>query len=97
MKQWATNLAHFLKSRNQTIIYQADSRDFKSELYCGGISAYDYLKCRQGKSFEERRHNLIAVFSKVIVDHQIRPLQISTQKGCSIVKYPDITCRFVRG
>lgn len=77
-------IGELLKSRNQTIIYQADSKDFRSDPYCGCISAIDYLKCRQGKSFEERRYNLITIFGKVAVDHRNRTFQVSTTKGSSI-------------
>jgi hypothetical protein len=77
-------IGELLKSRETTILYQADSRDFRSDPYCGCISAIDYLKCRQGKSFEERRYNLIAIFGKVTIDNENHTLMITTEKNSSI-------------
>ncbi len=77
-------IGELLKGRDETIIYKADSATFRSDPYCGCLSAIDYLKCRQGKTFEERKYNLVSVFGVVTIDHQNQTLQITTQKGSSI-------------
>ena len=35
------------------MVYQVDSRTFGPDPYAGCIAAIDYLKCREGKTFEE--------------------------------------------
>jgi hypothetical protein len=82
-------IGELLKSRENTLVYQVDSRTFRSDPYAGCIAAIDYLKCREGKTFEERRYNLITVWGKLTVDQENETIQISTEHGSSIKSLSD--------
>lgn len=58
------NVGDLLNSRNETILYCVDA-SFRGDPYPGALAAIDYLKSRQGKSFEERYYNLILVWGSV--------------------------------
>ena len=46
------------------------------------MAAIDYLKCREGKTFEDRRNNLVMVWGKAeIVDNE---LVVTSSRDCSI-------------
>ena len=70
-----------LKGRENTIIYMVDAK-FRGDPYPGCLAAIDYLKCREGKTFEERKNNLVMVWGKAsVVDDT---LVIESSKGTSI-------------
>lgn len=77
-------VGELLKSRKKSILYQVDSKTFRSDPYAGCIAAIDYLKCREGKTFEERRYNLIAIWGKLEIDHPNKTIKISTKKKSTI-------------
>ena len=58
------HVGDLLNSRNETIIYCVDAK-FRGDPYPGALAAIDYLKSRQGKSFEERYYNLVLAWGKV--------------------------------
>lgn len=82
-------IGELLRSRNQTIVYQVDSKTFRSDPYAGCIAAIDYLKCREGKTFEERRYNLVTIWGKLIVDDENQTIQITTEHESSIKSLSD--------
>lgn len=51
-------VGELLRSREETIIYKINAR-FRGDPYPGALAAIDYLLCREGKTFEERRYNLV--------------------------------------
>ena len=53
-----SRVSGILPSRPQTAIYQVDAT-FRSDPYPGALSVIDYLKCRTGRTFEERWCNLV--------------------------------------
>lgn len=53
-----------LRSRKETVIYQIDAK-FRGDPYPGCLAAIDYMKCREGKTFEDRKYNLVLLFGKV--------------------------------
>lgn len=57
-------IGELLRSRAQTVIYHANAI-FRGDPYPGALSAIDYLKTRQGKSFEERYYNLVLAWGSV--------------------------------
>lgn len=57
-------LSELLSSRSNTVIYQCDAT-FRGDPYAGTLSAIDYLLCRQGKTYEERKSNLVLCFGSV--------------------------------
>ena len=63
-------VGELLNSREKTLIYCIDA-GFRSDPYPGALAAIDYLKCRTGKTFEDRKHNLVVCFGKVNVDLRI--------------------------
>ena len=74
-------LGNLLKSRKNTVIYMVDAK-FRGDPYPGCLAAIDYLKCREGKTFEERKNNLVMVWGKAsVVDDN---LVIESSKGTSI-------------
>lgn len=77
------SIGELLRSRENTAIYQVNAH-FRGDPYPGALAAIDYLKCREGKTFEDRRNNLILVFGKVEVDHRNRTLSIINENNSSI-------------
>lgn len=53
-------LGELLKSRETTALYQINA-GFRGDPYPGCLAAIDYLSCRQGLTFEDRRSNLVMV------------------------------------
>ncbi|NOY51918.1 MAG: hypothetical protein GXO88_15310 [Chlorobi bacterium] len=74
------HIGELLRSRQETIIYKVDAK-FRGDPYPGALAAIDYLKCREGKSFEERRYNLIMVWGNLTIDNTNRTLSISSTKS----------------
>ncbi len=57
-------IGELLRSRAETIVYMVNMNDtantpFRGDPYPGCLAAIDYILCRQGKTFEEREHNLV--------------------------------------
>lgn len=77
------SIGELLRSREHTAIYQVNAH-FRSDPYPGALAAVDYLKCREGKTFEDRRNNLILVFGKVEIDHENRTINVINEKNSSI-------------
>jgi hypothetical protein len=67
-------VGELLNSRKQTLIYCIDA-GFRGDPYPGALAAIDYLMCRTGKTFEDRKHNLVLCFGKV--DDYSKSLKIS--------------------
>lgn len=77
-------IGELLNSRKETILYQVDSKTFRSDPYSGCIAAIDYLKCREGKTFEERKYNLVTVWGNFTFDKKTKKISVSTKFGSSI-------------
>lgn len=73
-------IGELLRSRNETVIYKVNAA-FRGDPYPGAFAAIDYLVCREGKSFEERRYNLILAWSDVLVDHDSQTISLPGIKG----------------
>ena len=71
------------------MVYQVDSRTFRSDPYAGCIAAIDYLKCREGKTFEERRYNLITIWGKLTIDEENETIIVTTENGSTIKSLSD--------
>ena len=74
------HIGELLRSRQETIIYKVDAK-FRGDPYPGALAAIDYLKCREGKSFEERRYNLIMVWGNLTIDNTNKTLSIASTKS----------------
>lgn len=77
------HVGELLRTRKQTAVYQVNAK-FRGDPYPGALAAIDYIKCREGKTFEDRQYNLVLVFGKVIVDDQKKTIQIVDEKGSTI-------------
>lgn len=76
-------VGELLKSRKYSEIYQINAH-FRGDPYPGALAAIDYLKCREGKTFEDRKNNLIIVFGLLKIDDKNQTLRISNQNNSSI-------------
>jgi len=79
----ADNISELLSSRPKTVVYVCDAA-FRGDPYPGALAAIDYMKCRSGKTFEDRDANLVLCFGKLsdpAVDG--KPLSVESSK-CSV-------------
>lgn len=74
------SIGELLRSRDETIIYKVNAA-FRGDPYPGALAAIDYLICREGKSFEERRYNLILAWSDINVDDTNQTISLPGTKG----------------
>lgn len=62
------SIGELLRSREETIIYKVNA-GFRGDPYPGALAAIDYLLCREGKTFEERRYNLVLAWGNLEVEN----------------------------
>ncbi len=75
LKQYSRNRPELLASREKTIIYQVNA-NFRGDPYPGALSALDYLLCREGKTFEERKYNLVLCWGTVALEKPIKNFEV---------------------
>lgn len=73
-------IGELLRSREETIIYKVDA-SFRGDPYPGALAAIDYLLCREGKSFEERKYNLVMAWGDLTVDNSQQNLILASRKS----------------
>ena len=56
-----------LETRAESVVYMANAK-FRGDPYPGCLAAIDYLTCREGPTYEDRKNNLVLVFGKISVD-----------------------------
>lgn len=78
-------LGELLQNREKTIIYQANAK-FRGDPYPGALAAIDYLTCREGKTFENRKSNLILAFGEIEILEKEKTIKFSkkTNKNSTI-------------
>ena len=76
-------IGDLLRSREETVIYRINA-NFRGDPYPGALAAIDYLLCREGRSFEERRKNLILAWGNVVVDENKKTIKIYNEKQTTI-------------
>jgi hypothetical protein len=74
------SIGELLRSRDETIIYKVNAA-FRGDPYPGALAAIDYLLCREGKSFEERRFNLVLAWSDINIDDANQTIELPGTKG----------------
>jgi hypothetical protein len=73
-------IGELLRSRKETIIYKVDA-GFRGDPYPGALAAIDYLLCREGKSFEERKYNLVMAWGDLTVHAEKASLELVSKKS----------------
>lgn len=73
-------IGELLRSREETVIYQVNA-SFRGDPYPGALAAIDYLKCREGKTFEERKYNLVLCWGDVEIDDENEIINITSDKS----------------
>lgn len=73
-------VGELLPSRNETVIYKVDAK-FRGDPYPGAIAAIDYLLCREGKSFEERKYNLVMCWGSLVINKRLSTFEIKSNKS----------------
>lgn len=74
------SIGELLRSREETIIYKIDAA-FRGDPYPGALAAIDYLLCREGKTFEERKYNLIMAWGNLVVNDDDETLELTSDKS----------------
>ena len=80
-------IGELLRSRKKTIIYCVDA-EFRGDPYPGALAAIDYLKCRKGKTFEDRYYNLVLCWGTIQEDHENKTIAVNSTK-CVIQDFVD--------
>jgi len=73
-------VGELLRRRENTIIYKVDAA-FRGDPYPGALAAIDYLLCREGKTFEERKHNLVMCWGNLRVNEEQKTFTINSNKS----------------
>jgi len=73
-------IGELLRSRRETIIYKIDAK-FRGDPYPGALAAIDYLLCREGKSFEERKYNLVLAWGNIEVNNTKKSIKLTSNKS----------------
>lgn len=76
-------IGELLRERPYTCLYQVDAK-FRGDPYPGCLAAIDYLACRQGLTFEDRRNNLVMVWGNIGVDNDNQTITISNRNDSTI-------------
>ena len=79
-------LGDLLRSRETTCLYQVNA-GFRGDPYPGCLAAIDYLACRQGLTFEDRRKNLVMVWGKITVDNENETIEITNERRSTITDF----------
>lgn len=73
-------IGSLLRGRDETIIYHTDSK-FRGDPFPGALAAIDYMRCREGETFEDRKFNLVLLFGKVEDCEAEGTLKVSGEKS----------------
>lgn len=76
------HIGELLKSRKETLVYKVNA-SFRGDPYPGILAAIDYLKCREGKTFEDRKYNLVLCWGDISVDESNNTMEVVSDK-CSV-------------
>lgn len=76
-----------LPSREKTLVYKVNA-SFRGDPYPGALAALDYIKCRKGKTFEERNYNLVMAWGEFKMDDS-QKISLTGDEGRSIDRFID--------
>ena len=68
-------LGDLIKSRDETIIYKINAK-FRGDPYPGALAAIDYLVCRENKTYEDRKYNLVLLFGDVFINNDLEQIDV---------------------
>lgn len=81
-------LGEFLKSRRTTAIYQVNAK-FRGDPYPGALAAIDYMICREGQTYEDRKQNLVILFGELDYNRHLGRMSIRPSDKCKITSFFD--------
>lgn len=96
LKQYETRsykIGQFLRadSRPETVIMFTNAEYRESgDPYVGELAALDFLKCREGKTYEDRKRNLVLSYAKVTVDEENKTLVLDPSAKASVDDFCDL-------
>ena len=70
------DVGNLLLSRPKTVAYLVNAK-FRGDPYPGALAAIDYMKCRVGRTFEDREYNLVMIWGTADVQDGV--LDVSGQ------------------
>jgi len=73
-------IGELMKNRKETIVFQMDAK-FRGDPYPGALAGIDYLLCREGRTFEERKYNLVMAWCEVETDDINKTIKLKGTKG----------------
>jgi len=76
-------IGKLLRNREETIIYQVNAK-FRGDPYPGALAAIDYLLCREGTSFEDRKYNLVLVWGVMSLDDSTKKIVVKDERESTI-------------
>ena len=76
-------IGELLRKREYTCLYQVDAC-FRGDPYPGCVAALDYIKCREGKTFEDRKNNLVMVWGNINIDDDNKTIIITRNNNSKI-------------
>ena len=65
-----------LAERPKTSVYHANAA-FRGDPYPGALAAIDYMRCRRGKTFEDRESNLVMAWGNFQYDADTQSIQLT--------------------
>lgn len=86
LSKYETNgykIGELLRNREISCLYQVNAA-FRGDPYPGCLSAIDYMVCREGMTYEDRKKNLIMVWGLINVDEENQTISITNDKDSSI-------------
>ncbi|WP_295939476.1 hypothetical protein [uncultured Alistipes sp.] len=82
--------SELLAGRETTVFYHTESKyRSQGDPFTGCLAAIDYIKCRTGRTFENRDKNLVMVWGNLVVDEENETFLIERGEptGCSISEF----------
>jgi hypothetical protein len=73
-------IGELLRNRKETIIYKVNAV-FRGDPYPGALAAIDYLLCREGRTFEERKYNLVMCWGNIQIKDVEKNFSIDSHKS----------------
>lgn len=78
-----------LRSRSETIVYKVNAK-FRGDPYPGALAAIDYLCCREGPTYEDRKYNLVIAWGDVSIDENNNRLLVGANKKSTIEDFTNL-------